>query len=128
MPTLPAQTKGKVESGVKYVRRNMWPSMRFTDDADLNRQGLEWCDGVANRRIHGTTRRVPWEMLMEERPSLGKLPNRGALAPYLREDRKVARDGLRQLGGVPLRGPLEVGGKDGTGGPATGDGGGLGRR
>ena len=31
-----AQTKGKVESGVKYVRRNMWPSMRFTDDADLN--------------------------------------------------------------------------------------------
>ena len=32
-----AQTKGKVESGVKYVRRNMWPSMRFSDDADLNR-------------------------------------------------------------------------------------------
>ena len=24
-----AQTKGKVESGVKYVRRNMWPSMRL---------------------------------------------------------------------------------------------------
>ena len=46
-----AQTKGKVESGVKYVRRNMWPSRRFTDDADLNRQGLEWCDTVANRRI-----------------------------------------------------------------------------
>ena len=51
-----AQTKGKVESGVKYVRRNMWPSMRFTDDADLNRQGLEWCDVVANARVHGTTR------------------------------------------------------------------------
>ena len=89
-----AQTKGKVESGVKYVRRNMWPSMRFTDDADLNRQGLEWCDSVANRRIHGTTHRVPWEMLTEERPHLGKLPARGALAPYLREDRKVARDGF----------------------------------
>ena len=25
-----AQTKGKVENGVKYVRRNMWPSIRFT--------------------------------------------------------------------------------------------------
>ena len=69
-----AQTKGKVESGVKYVRRNMWPSIRFTDDADLNRQGLEWCDTVANRRIHGTTHRVPGEMLAEERPHLGKLP------------------------------------------------------
>ena len=41
-----AQTKGKVESGVKYVKGNMWPSMRFTDDADLNRQGLEWGDVV----------------------------------------------------------------------------------
>ena len=89
-----AQTKGKVESGVKYVRRNMWPSMRFTDDADLNRQALEWCDVVANARVHGTTYRVPWEMLSEERPHLGRLPERAALAPYLREDRKVARDGF----------------------------------
>ena len=89
-----AQTKGKVESGVKYVRRNMWPSIRFTDDADLNRQELEWCDTVANRRIHGTTQRVPWEMLAEELPHLGKLPERATLAPYLREDRTVARDGF----------------------------------
>ena len=88
-----AQTKGKVESGVKYVRRNMWPSLRFTDDADLNRQGLEWCDSVANARVHGTTHRIPWEMLDEERSHLGKLPGRATLAPYLREDRKVVRDG-----------------------------------
>ena len=85
-----AQTKGKVESGVKYVRRNMWPSLRFTDDADLNRQGLEWCDAV----VSATTYRVPWEMLAEERLHLGKLPDRATLAPYLREDRKVARDGF----------------------------------
>ena len=89
-----AQTKGKVESGVKYVRRNMWPSLRFTDDADLNRQGLEWCDVVANARVHGTTYRVPWEMLAEERPHLGRLPDRAALSPYLREDRTVSRDGF----------------------------------
>ena len=36
-----AQTKGKVESGVKYVRGNMWPSLSFTDDADLNGKSLE---------------------------------------------------------------------------------------
>ena len=97
-----AQTKGKVESGVKYVRRNpcssqgqaMWPSMRFTGDADLNRQALGWCDVVANARVHGTTYRIPWEMLDEERAHFGKLPDRVALAPYLREDRKVARDGF----------------------------------
>ena len=65
-----AQTKG-----------NMWPSMGFTDDADLNRQGLEWCDIVANRRVHRTTHRVPWEMRAEERLRLGKLYARSALAP-----------------------------------------------
>ena len=89
-----AQTKGKVESGVKYVRRNMWPSLRFTDDADLNRQALKWCDVVANARVHGTTYRIPWEMLDEERAHFGKLPDRVTLAPCLREDRKVARDGF----------------------------------
>ena len=67
-----AQTKGKVESGVKYVRGNLWPSLRFTDDADLNRQAVEWCTTVANRRLHGTTHRVPAEMLADEQPHLGK--------------------------------------------------------
>ncbi len=88
-----AQTKGKVESGVKYVRRNLWPSLRFTDDADLDRQAVEWCDTVANWRIHGTTHRIPGEMLVQEQPHLAKLPERSALAPYLREDWTVARDG-----------------------------------
>ena len=89
-----AQTKGKVESGVKYVRGNMWPSLRFTDDADLNRHVLQWCDTVANARVHGTTHQVPREMLAEEQPHLGELPERSQLAPYLREDRRVARDGF----------------------------------
>ena len=69
------------------------PSLRFTDDADLNRQGLQWCHGVANRRTHGTTHRIPAEMLAEEQANLCSLPERGRLAPYLREDRRVARDG-----------------------------------
>ena len=63
-----AQTKGKVASGVKYVRGNLWPSVRFTDDADLNRQAAEWCTTVANQRLHGTTHRLPAEMLAEEQP------------------------------------------------------------
>ena len=94
-----AQTKGKVESGVKYVRRNFWPSARFTDDADLNRQALEWCDVVANERVHGTTGRVPRMMLEVERSSLGVLPDRSGLGVYLREDRKVGRDGYVNWGG-----------------------------
>ena len=89
-----AQTKGKVESGVKYVRGNMWPSLRFTDDADLNGKSLDWCDSIANLRTHGTTGRRPRDMLIEELAHLGPLPDRIGLAPCLREDRKVARDGF----------------------------------
>ena len=90
---------------MKYVKGNMWPSMRFTDDAYLNRQGLEWCDTVANVRVHGTTHRVPWEMLAEERPHLGKPPGRGALAPYLLEDRPDAGTARRCQPGTPRRRP-----------------------
>ena len=94
--------------------------------ADLNRQALEWCDVVANARMHGTTHRVPWEMLAEERPHLGDLPDRATLAPYLREGRKVARDGFVNWEGSRLRRPLEMGGLHRTGEPAAGHGGGLG--
>ena len=122
-----AQTKGKVESGVKYVRGNLWPSLRFTDDADLNRQALQWCDSVANRRTHGTTGRPPAEMLAAEQPHLGKLPERSPAGALL-EGRPAGGAGrLCQLGGLPIRGPLEVGGRHGAGGPATGHGGNLGQ-
>lgn len=123
-----AQTKGKVESGVKYVRGNLWPSTRFTDDADLNRQALEWCDRVANRRVHGTTGRPPWEMLAEERVHLGGLPERSAVAPYLRDDRRVAHDGYVHWEGsrygVPWRwagATVQVGQRSGTVEIWTGD-------
>jgi transposase len=69
-----AQTKGKVESGVKYVRGNFWPGLRFLDLADLNQQARDWLDLTANVRIHGTTGEVPFARLALEplRSTLGK--------------------------------------------------------
>jgi transposase len=61
-----AQTKGKVESGVRYVRGNFWPGLRYTDLADLNRHALGWLNGIANVRIHGTTGCIPFERLPDE--------------------------------------------------------------
>ena len=46
-----AQTKGKVESAVRYLRYNFWPGLRFTDLADLNRQVRDWLDLTANVRL-----------------------------------------------------------------------------
>jgi hypothetical protein len=71
-----AQTKGKVEAGIRYVRVNFWPGLKFVDLADLNRQCQEWLDGTANRRVHGTTGAVPFDRLPEERlQPLGSKPD-----------------------------------------------------
>ena len=54
-----AQTKGKVESGVKYVRRNFLCGLRGREPdnlADVNAELRRWVSEVANRRVHGTTR------------------------------------------------------------------------
>jgi hypothetical protein len=67
-----AQTKGKVESGVGYVRKNFWPGLVYTDLPDLNRQAVVWLDGVANQRVHGTTGLVPFSRLAAEQ--LAPLP------------------------------------------------------
>ena len=87
------QTKGRVESGVKYLRRNFWPTERFTDDADLNRHAQAWCDGIAQDRIHGTTKARPADLLQQERLQLQPLPAWERLQPFLREERQVGRDG-----------------------------------
>ncbi|NLE43745.1 MAG: IS21 family transposase [Chloroflexi bacterium] len=100
-----AQTKGRVESGVKYVRHNFWPSARFTDVADLNQQARTWCAAVADVRVHGTTFEQPAVRLEQERLVLRALPGRERLLPFLREERIVGRDNYvrweRACYGVP---------------------------
>ena len=56
-----ARTKGKVESGVKYVKRNALAGRRFRDLDGLNAGLLEWSLGVADQRVHGTTFERPVE-------------------------------------------------------------------
>jgi len=63
-----ARTKGKVENGVGYLRKNFWSRIRtFTGLQDLNQQVRHWLDTVANQRLHGTTYRVPQDMMKEEK-------------------------------------------------------------
>jgi hypothetical protein len=51
--------KGRVESGVKYVRSSFWPGRKFKDFEDLCRQADQWREQTANRREHDTTRKIP---------------------------------------------------------------------
>jgi len=64
IPGMP-EHKGKVESGVKYVKNNFIPLRSFTSFNDANRQLSEWNEEKASKRIHGTTRRRPIALFIE---------------------------------------------------------------
>jgi transposase len=93
-----AKTKGKVERPFRYVREDFFLARSFRNLDDLNDQLRRWLDGVANPRLHATTRRVVNEAFAEERPHLKPLP----LAPFravLRLERRISRDGMVSVGG-----------------------------
>ena len=54
-----AQTKGKVERPIRYVRQSLLYARAFAGDADLNAQALHWLATVANVRLHATTQEQP---------------------------------------------------------------------
>lgn len=70
------EAKGRVEDGVKYVKRNALAGYNdvLTSIEAYRRHGIWWRDEVANVRIHGTTRRRPVELFEEETPHLRNLP------------------------------------------------------
>ena len=54
-----AQTKGKVERPVRYLRGNFVYGRTFLHDADLAAQCEQWLEGVANVRVHATMQESP---------------------------------------------------------------------
>lgn len=89
-----ARTKGKTESGVKYVKRNAIAGREFSSFASMESWLGEWMH-LADRRVHGTTKRVPRECFEEsERDALRPLPERPLPVRERRLSRKVANDCL----------------------------------
>ncbi len=80
-----AQTKGKVERFIGYLKRSFWvpfvASMRQAglkpDKHAANAAVARWLREVANARVHATTNEVPADRLVIEAPKLKMLP-----APY----------------------------------------------
>jgi transposase len=95
LPTKPymARHKGKVEAGVKYVQGNALKAKKFTSLQQQNDHLAHWEAGVADTRIHGTTRRHVGRVFVEsERPALCPLP-RERFPCFQEAPRKVNRDG-----------------------------------
>lgn len=95
LPTKPytPRHKGKIESGIKYVKNNALKGRQFTSLAEHNRFLAHWERQVADTRIHGTTRQQVDKHFREvEQPALSPLA--GERFPFYYEGRRtVNRDG-----------------------------------
>jgi len=86
-----AQSKGKVESGVKYVKRFL-RGKSFASVNHLNESLLTWIVNVADQRIHGTTHQKPAELFEQERDLLISHTGKPRYNLQQRAIRHVARD------------------------------------
>jgi transposase len=95
LPTKPytPRHKGKIESGVKYVKRNALKGRVFASLAEENEFLLNWETQIADQRIHGTTKQQV-EKLFEQAERRELLPLPIERFPFFHEARhSVHRDG-----------------------------------
>lgn len=102
------QTKGKVESGVKYVARNALAGKRFHSWAHLNAWLLEWTTTIADQRVHGTTHEQPAARFARE--ALTPLDGRPPYVFAHVRERIVASDALVSIDGSRYSVPAQLAG------------------
>lgn len=114
LPTRPytPRHKGKVESGVKYVKSNALKGRMFASLEEHNQFLIHWERQVADTRIHGTTRKQVGRHFQEvERPAL--LPLASERFPFYSEGkRKVNRDGHIEVARAYYSAPPEYLGRE----------------
>jgi len=99
LPTRPAMPhhKGKIEAGVKFAQNNALKGRSFASLSAQNLFLLDWESGVADTRIHGTTRQQIGKVFNEVECSK-LLPLPAGLFPVFEEAlRTVHRDGYVEL-------------------------------
>jgi transposase len=92
--------KGRVESGVGYVKKNFLSGLDIPDFNALNPAVIHWLNTVANVRVHGETGKRPVDRSQRERQAMIKLPPHAydiATIDQVRASRqfRVAVDGNR---------------------------------
>src|SRR2546426_1925324 len=102
------ETKGKIESTVRFVKQNFWPGIAFDSLQDLNHQARAWMEKV-NHQVHSTTREVPYQRLPQERLLL--LDEQPDYDTSYMEDRRVAKDCMLSYRGNRYSVPFRFAGK-----------------
>lgn len=113
LPTKPymPRHKGKVESGVKYVKNNGLKGKTFASLEEENRSLADWERTVADTRIHGTTKRQVKLLFEQERGTLLPLPLE-RFACFHEGKRKVNRDGHVEVAKAYYSAPPEYLGRE----------------
>jgi transposase len=107
-----AQTKGKVESGIRYVKHSFLPGCEATSLEDFRSQLRAWVASVANVRVHGTTHQIVREAWQAEQVHLQPLDGRPPY-PYVPEvRRRVGRDAYVAYGANRYSVPWAAAGRD----------------
>lgn len=68
------ESKGRIEAFVKYLKRNFAANRLFTDLNTWNQCCEDWLERTANSKIHGTTKKVPAAVFLQERQYLRPVP------------------------------------------------------
>jgi len=69
-----ANEKGRVESGVGYVKKNLLRGLELTEFGAIQVAAKVWLDAIANVRTHGETHQRPIDLFAQEQPHLQPLP------------------------------------------------------
>ena len=113
LPTKPymPRHKGKVESSVKYVKRNALKARVFSSLAEENEFLLNWETQIADQRIHGTTKQQV-ERLFEQAELRELLTLPVEPFPFFHEARRaVHRDGYLEVDKAYYSAPPEYVGR-----------------
>ena len=111
------ETKGKIESTIRFIKGNFWPGIEFESLAELNRQGFAWSNEV-NGRVHSTTREIPQTRFPHE--GLTPLNGQPAYDTSYVSHRQVAKDCLFSYRGNRYSVPHTYAGKSVSGARAAG--------
>ncbi len=88
------ESKGRIEAVVKYMKYGFAANRTFTNISKWNQSCLDWLDRTANKKSHGTTKKVPAEVFALEKqylkpvPSLCSLPT-DSVTRFVRKDNTI---------------------------------------
>ncbi len=106
-----AQTKGKIENTVGYVRRDFFLGRKFNSIQDINAQAVTWLNRI-NSNVHGTTHEIPFDRFKLE--GLKPIDGKPEYLVIREETRKISRDCYISYLGNKYSVPYRFAGREAT--------------